>query len=79
MTGATNEHGESSTSPVRMRVFRLLAALVMVGIPLALVEGTVELLLRNPQVLQLMPETIREAVTRLYIHRDRMQIGMSRA
>ena len=54
------------------------AVLIMIAAPLALVEGTVELLLTNPQTLKSLPGFMEKAVVRLYLNRDRIQIGMHR-
>jgi len=48
----------------------------MIAAPLALVEGTVEFLLTNPQTLKSLPGFMEKAVVRLYLNRDRIQIGM---
>jgi hypothetical protein len=48
----------------------------MVSAPLVLVEGLVEVLFANPRALRSMPDFVERAVVRLYLNRDRIQIGM---
>jgi hypothetical protein len=61
---------------LRFWMIRICSTLIMVAAPLMLVEAAVELLLANPQTLKSMPGFVENAVVRLYLHRDRIQIGM---
>ena len=61
---------------LRSRMIRTCAVLIMVAAPLMLVEAAVEVLLANAQILKSMPNFVEKALVRLYLHRDRIQIGM---
>jgi hypothetical protein len=61
---------------IRWWAIRVTAVAILIGIPLAGFEILVEYLLRNPAALRFMPEPVSVAVTRIYNHRDRIQINM---